>query len=221
MRRLLPTPVDVISPAEAYADPARRRHDGRPWVGVCMVASVDGATVVDGRSGGLSNETDAAVLRALRELAGVVLVGAGTVRSEGYGPPGAPGLRIGVVSSRGAGLDYESALFRSGAGFVVTAEDSPELPVSTVRAGHGRVDLAGVLGQLDVEFVHVEGGPTLNGALLDADVVDEVNLTISPQLSGGDAPRAFAGASPAGRPLELAHLLEADGFLFTRWMRRR
>ena len=51
-----------------------------------MIASLDGTTVVDGRSGALGNPTDARVLGALRRAADAVLVGAGTVRAEGYGP---------------------------------------------------------------------------------------------------------------------------------------
>ena len=184
-----------------------------------MVASVDGATAVDGRSGGLSNPTDAAVLSALRQHADVVLVGAGTVRAEGYGAPKRPGLRIGVVSSGGGGLDFESPLFASGAGFVVTTVDAPELPVDTVRAGHGRVDLLAACALLDGDFAHVEGGARLNGALLDAGVVDEVNLTISPLLAGGHRAASDRGARECRRALRLAHLLEEDGFLFTRWLR--
>jgi riboflavin biosynthesis pyrimidine reductase len=219
MRRLLPSPATAVVAVDAYADANRRRHDGRPWVGICMVASVDGATAVDGRSGGLSNATDAAVLSALRQHADVVLVGAGTVRAEGYGAPKRPGLRIGVVSSGGVGLDFGSPLFASGAGFVVTTLDAPDLPVDTVRAGHGRVDLLAACGHLDGDFAHVEGGARLNGALLDAGVVDEVNLTISPLLAGGASPRPIDRARDASAPLRLAHLLEEDGFLFTRWLR--
>ena len=72
---------------------------------------------------------------------------------------------------------------------------------------------------LDGDFAHVEGGARLNGALLDAGVVDEVNLTISPMLAGGASPRPIDRARDAGTPLRLAHLLEEDGFLFTRWLR--
>lgn len=219
MRRLLPNPVETISAIDAYRDGGRRRRPDRPWLGICMVESVDGATTIDGRSGGLSSPADAEVLRALRELADVVLVGAGTVRAEGYGAPGKPGLRIGVVSTRGAGLDYDGTLFTSGAGFVVTTEDGPPLQVPTVRAGRGRVDLAAAVGRLDADFVHCEGGASLNGALLDADLVDEMNLTISPRLAGGSASRPIAGAVGVDRPMRLAHVLEEDGFLFTRWVR--
>jgi len=69
--------------------------------------------------------------------------------------------------------------------------------------------------------VQAEGGPMLNGLLASADLVDELNLTISPQITGGDGPRLTTGAEPLGQRMDLAHILEDDGFLFTRWVRRR
>ena len=85
MRRLLPDPAAEVSPAEAYADVPVAT--GRPGVRVNMVASLDGAITVEGRSGGLGGDADRRVFLALRALADVILVGAGTVRNEGYGPP--------------------------------------------------------------------------------------------------------------------------------------
>src|SRR5262245_39837094 len=51
-----------------------------------FVCSLDGAVEVDGYSRGLSNEDDQKVLHVLRVLADAVMVGAGTLRHEGYGP---------------------------------------------------------------------------------------------------------------------------------------
>ena len=68
--------------------------------------------------------------------------------------------------------------------------------------------------------MQAEGGPALNAALAAADVIDELNLTISPLVSGGDGPRVVTGAPPIGRRMDLAHVLEDDGFLFTRYVRR-
>jgi len=201
-------------------DVPRPRPAERPWVGVCMVASLDGTTVVDRRSEGLSSEADREVLSTLRGLADVILVGAATVRIEGYGPPRKVGQRVGVVSSSGD-LDLREPLFASGAGFLVMPEDAPARSVDVVRAGVGRVDLAGALAQLDAGFVQVEGGAILNGELVAADLVDELNLTISPQLSGGDGPRVTAGAPPDARRMQLVHVLEDSGFLFTRYLRAR
>lgn len=222
VRRLLPSPSDQVDLAEAYGVTRRRNTDGRPWLGVCMVASLDGSTVVAGRSAALSSETDGQVVRALRAAADVVLVGAGTVRDEGYGPPRTTGQRIAVVTRSGR-VDPTSALFTSGAGLLVTTEDADLPPgvdaIECIRAGRGSVDLRAALHQLDATFVHAEGGPTLNGALVAADLIDELNLTLSPQLVGGTGPRLTDGAPDVAQAMTLAHLLEEDGFLFSRWVR--
>lgn len=183
-----------------------------------MVASLDGATVVDERSHALSSSADQAVLSALREAADLIIVGAGTVRAERYGPPRKAGQRIGVVSRRGD-VDPAMPLFSSGAGFLILPEDAPPTPIESVRAGVGTLDIAGALAQLDVGVVQAEGGPGLNGSLLDADVIDELNLTVAPLLAGGDGPRLTTHAAAAIQRLELAHVLEDDGFLFTRYVR--
>ena len=219
MRRLFEDPTDHVTVREAY-DVERPRPEGRPWLGVCMVASIDGSTVVDSNSRSLSSKTDQEVLLTLRDLADVLIVGAATVRIEGYGPPRKRGQRVGVVSRRGD-VDASSPLFTSGAGFLILPEDAPPTSVDAVRAGIGEVDFARALGQLDASFVQAEGGAMLNGALSAADVIDELNLTISPQLAGGDGPRVTSGSAQLSRKMRLAHLLEEDGFLFTRYLRAR
>ncbi len=88
-----------------------------------------------------------------------------------------------------------------------------------MRAGRGDVDLAGALAQLDADFVQAEGGALLNGALAAADLIDELNLTISPLMAGGDGPRVTGGATQLSRRMRLVHVLEDDGFLFTRYLR--
>jgi len=219
VRRLLPHPDDDVTVVEAYGVD-RPRPPGRPWVGLCMVASLDGSTVVDQRSTGLSSDADREVLHTLRGLADLIVVGAGTVRAEGYGPPEKPGQRVGVVSRTGS-VDAGAELFTSGAGFLILPEDAPPSPIESVRAGRGGVDLVAALAQLDVDFVQAEGGAELNAALAEADVIDELNLTISPQMCGGDGPRVTRGAAPVVRRMRLAHLLEDRHFLFTRYLRAR
>jgi riboflavin biosynthesis pyrimidine reductase len=185
-----------------------------------MVASLDGSTVVDGRSGGLSSAADSEVLQTLRELADMILVGAGTVRAERYGPPKKPGQRVGVVTRTGR-VDVTTPLFTSGAGFLILPEDAPPVEVDSVRAGHTTLDLCAALEQLDVQFVQAEGGAHLNAQLAEVDVIDELNLTLSPVVSGGDGPRLMSGATPLVHRMHLAHLLEDDDFLFTRYVRAR
>src|SRR6516162_9477532 len=126
MRQVYPggAAVTDVALAALYGYP----HLGAPparWVRANMVASLDGAASVEGRSGGLSNEADQQVFAMLRAHADVLLVGAGTARAEGYGPvrPESEGLRwawlregrppsppIALVT-RAFDLDLGSALF--------------------------------------------------------------------------------------------------------------
>jgi riboflavin biosynthesis pyrimidine reductase len=226
MRRVLPTPAIDTTVEEAYAAPLGR-HGDRPWVGLCMVASIDGSIAVDGTSGGLSSATDAAVLGRLRSVADVLVVGAGTVRAEGYGAPSKSGQRLGVVTRRGD-VDAESELFRSGAGFVITTRQA-EVPsgVEVLRAGDREVDLADAirrLGEVTDRYDHVqaEGGAALNGALLEADLLDELDVTTAPTTVGGGGPRLANGAGAIDHRFELAQLaIDDDAYLFARWLRRR
>lgn len=222
--RLLPAPAGPTSIVAAY-DVDRPIVAGRPWVGMCMVSSLDGSISVDGTSGGLGNANDLDVLLTLRALADVVVVGSATVSGEGYGPP-ASGTRVGVVTNRGS-VDSSAPLFRSGAGFVIThaGADVPD-GVEVLRAGRTAVDMVTAIARIDeivpgARHVQVEGGATLNGTMLDADLVDELQLTVSPMLVGGDGPRITMGATEVRRRFELAHVLtDADHYLFTRWLRR-
>jgi riboflavin biosynthesis pyrimidine reductase len=228
MRRLLPEPADHVTVDTAYGGPVGS-VDGRPWVGLCMVASIDGSTVVDGTSAQLSNPTDAAVLARLRRLAEVIVVGARTVREEGYGAPAKPGQRVGVVT-RGGRLDYESDLFTSGAGFLITtasgAQDVPD-HVDVLRTGAEAIDFEAMIRALPsvvgaCRYVQVEGGAALNGALFAADLIDEINVTTSAATVGGDGPRLSSGAPPHGHRFEVAQLaIDEQSFVYTRWLRRR
>jgi riboflavin biosynthesis pyrimidine reductase len=225
LRRILPEPASDVTIRESY-DVARPVPDGRPWIELCMVASLDGSTVVDGRSSGLSNPNDSDVFLTLRDLADVIVVGAGTARAEGYGPPRKAGQRVGVISNSGR-VDATSPLFASGAGFLIVPEAAPETTVDTIRAGATSVDLGLAASMLTgvvagVAFVHAEGGPQLNGALATADLIDELNLTLSPQLAGGDGPRVTVGGADVSSAFELAHLVvDEDSFVFSRWVRRQ
>lgn len=227
MRRLLPHPAPDVDLAEAYAYPASVA-DGTPWLRANMVASADGAAVGDdGLSGGLSSPADRAVFRALRSLADVVLVGAGTVRAEGYRPARVP---VAVVSGR-LDVDLAAPLFTAPTHRTVllTKDDAPADRLAQARAvadvvacGEHRVDPARAVAAL-VERGHrrllCEGGPHLLGQVAAAGRLDELCLTLSPLLVSGPAPRVLVGPPvlPPAR-LRLAHLLEDEGVLFARYL---
>ena len=249
MRQIYPLAGPGPQPdlAGLYAYP-----DGTPaWVRANMIASADGAATANGRSGDLSGEADRAVFGVLRALADVVLVGAGTVRAEAYGPARVPGrwaaLRegrppspaIAVVSSS---LDLGSSrpLLTGAPGdartIVITASSAPEdRKVAVARdadlivAGDDRVDLRAAIGALSARGhrrILTEGGPHLLGQITEADLLDELCLTISPLLAGSGAGRIVQSAgTPADanraalRPLVLAHVLTDQGYLLCRYVR--
>jgi riboflavin biosynthesis pyrimidine reductase len=209
-----------------YGSPLGTSPD-RPWVGLCMVASIDGSTAVDGASGALGNAHDSAVLKQLRSIADVIIVGAGTANAEGYGPPSKPGQRIGVVTAS-ARVDVTTPLFTSGSGFLITTTTATvPAGVDTVRAGDKSVDLVAALDALgtvcdEARVVQCEGGPSLNGSMFSRDLVDEINLTMSPRVAGGDGKRMATGADAQLHSFELSQLLiDEESFLFSRWLRKR
>lgn len=234
-----------VDPVALYAGDRRPPPPGRPWVMVNMVASLDGATMVDGVSGPLGGPADKEVFAAIRAVADVILVGAGTVRAEGYGPPrpsptqrarrrargqaAAPRL---AVCSASLGLDPGAPLFAAAEErpVVITVsvvDDGRRAALGRVAdlvvAGETRVDMSravAALGATGARVVLAEGGPSLNGQLVSAGLVDELCLTLSPLLAGGRSARIAVGDPPC-RPvgLILDRLLEAHGMLFARYVR--
>ncbi len=241
MRRLLPTYAEEVDLTVAYAYPV-----GRRWVRANMVSSVDGSAVAEGRSGGLSGEADKRVFAALRGLADVVLVGAGTARVEGYRAPRPkdayadlrvaagqrPAPALALVTSR-LDLDPASPLFGgSEPTIVVTSRSSDPAArdrlaevAEVIVAGEEHVDISGAIDRLadrGLSRVLCEGGPRLLGEVVASGSLDELCLTISPALVGGAGPRVLVGAALHGpSDIDLAHLLEEDGALFARYVLTR
>ena len=223
VRQLFPFPVDCVDPLSIYGSiPVA---EGRPAVRLNMIASVDGATAVSGVSGSLGGAADRQLFSVLRSLADAVLVAAGTLRAEQYGPGTLP---IAVVS-RSCHLDWRSPFFTQATHrpVVITVADAPEANraaaetvADVVIAGTDHVDLSvaiQALGQRGVRSVLAEGGPSLNDQLAAAGLLDELCLTVSPMLVGGDAKRILSGSGPnVPRRMGLCSLCEQDGFLFLR-----
>lgn len=223
----------VVDLAAHYAYPD---HLAAPLVRVNFVASTDGAVTVDGRSGGLGSAADRRVFGTLRELADVVLVGAGTVRAENYGGARRPTRGtttpppIAVVTGS-AQLDPAARLFTDTrvAPIVLTGPAAPADRLALLAdAGADVVVLdplspAAVLGELGRRGLYrvlCEGGPRLFGDLVAADLVDELCLTVAPVLAAGAAGRIAVG--PPGTPprsLRLVGVIEDDDVLLLRYAR--
>lgn len=226
---------------DLYAYP----HDGRPWLRANFVSTLDGAVSVDGVSGPMGGPADRRVFNTLRDLADVILVGAGTVRAEGYGGAKvsdaqraarvargqAPAPPIAIVSASGR-LDPGLRVFTEAEVptivFTTASADVAGLAGTDAvvhRSAGERVDLPAVISWLasrGMGRVLCEGGPRLFGDLLEADAVDELCLTISPLLTAGAAPRIAASGSSVLHRMRQAHLLlDDDGTLLGRWIRDR
>ncbi|RMB75985.1 pyrimidine reductase family protein [Rhodococcus sp. SBT000017] len=212
-----------------------------------FVSSIDGASSVDGISGGLSSHADKAMFRIQRELTDLVVIGSGTAKAENYfgvrsdqeleARRRAQGLSavppIAVLSST-ADLDPDSQLFTNTfvPPIVITTDAAPKTKTKAlesagavvIHAGTSRVNVKLALTSLSrLGFVRIlcEGGPKLFGSMLAEDLVDDVCLTLSPSLVGGRAGRIADWDGAAASAMSLAHVLVAeDGTLLTRWVRQ-
>lgn len=211
-----------------------------------FVSSLDGAIEIDGRSGALGGQGDERIFTMLRELTDVVLVGAGTARTEGYGPVRLSGARqrkrgeagqsavppIAVVTA--SGLAPDSRLLERVDGspppLVLTTERVAASAADRVReraelvpCGTTTVDLGLALRALSERGLHhvlCEGGPRLFTDLAALGLVDDLCLTVSPQLAGPERARMTSGAAwSVPRGLTLTSVLEQDGELYLRYTR--
>ncbi|MBL3668540.1 pyrimidine reductase family protein [Streptomyces sp. M2CJ-2] len=235
--------------AAAYAYPGPGPGgDRQPWLRANMVSTLDGAAQHEGRSQPISCPADMRVFGTLRALADVVLVGAETVRLEGYRPARAraefaaareaagqgPAPAIAVVSA-GLDLDFSLPLFTTplvDTLILTGAAASPDRIAAAEAAAGTRVVIAGdgtgvdparavrALAELGHTRLLTEGGPRLLGQLVAAGVLDELCLTVAPMLVAGDAQRIAGGPSVTlPSRFTLKSMLEEDGFLFTRYAR--
>ncbi|MFC6881936.1 MULTISPECIES: pyrimidine reductase family protein [Actinomadura] len=244
-----PDPVRPWSPAdgpvrlaEAYAYP-----DSGPWLRANMISSLDGAATRDDRSGGLGGDADRRLFRLLRGLADAVVVGAGTVRAEGYGPvrPGGDGwdgLRAGrppapplAIVSHALDLDFDAPVFTEAEPdartIVLTTEAADPGRVRAAReradvivAGRDLLDFRSAfeaLNERGLRRLLCEGGPGVLAQITAAGLLDELCLTLSPMLVGGASPRILQGPPVAvTADLRPVQILESEGFLLLRYVRR-
>ena len=239
MRALSLEPGDVDL-AERYAYP-----DGTTWLRANMVVSLDGAAQRDEHSGGLGNAADRHLFLLLRGLADVVIVGAGTVRSEGYGPvkrsAGWDGVRDGrtpvppiAIVSRSLDLDFDAPIFTEARVPTIVLAPAAADPVrlraarehaDVILAGTDSLDFSAAVRELAARGhrrLLCEGGPNILAQVVAAGLLDELCLTLSPMLLGGRPVRILNGPPvPVPAEMTLAHTLQDEEFLFLRYTRNR
>ncbi len=219
-KRLYP-PGQLAGAQEVVADlnlpeQARSGRERRPYVLLNMVSTLDGRAALNERSGAISGPADHAMFRGLRTVVDAVMAGAGTVRSERYGPlirdpddrrvrleRGLSEQPLACVVSASMSLGADIPLLADPGSRVVIITSSPDsltgasAQLDYVRAGgeagrNHELDLGAALSELQ-DRLHVrtllcEGGPHLNSELLAGDLVDELFLSLAPKLAGDPKP---------------------------------
>lgn len=247
------TPLSLLGSVRDLEDGELPRLYGYPerdatWVRANFITSVDGGATSGGSSGAMGGPGDRFIFNLLRELADVIVVGAGTVRIEGYsgaqlsaaqrqhrqarGQSEVPPLAIVTKSGH---LNRDMAVF-------TRTEVPPLVLTCAAAAAQTRRLLSGVcevldcsggdpekvdeaallaaLGTRGLRRILTEGGPMLLGSLIDRDMLDELCLTIAPYIVGGQARRIAAGPGQLLTGMRCAHVLSDDaGYLYTRYVR--
>ncbi|HEV7773074.1 MAG TPA: dihydrofolate reductase family protein [Conexibacter sp.] len=242
-QRLHPDPATVDS-IELLGDLGlgARAHDARPWVVTNFATTTDGRATIDGRSGAIGDDGDMETFRRLRTQVDALLIGTRTLGIERYGRAVrrpelraarealglAPEPLIATVSRSGE-LPLDAPLFEEREANVVVFAP-PETPapacaacVTLVRLDPAELTLTSALRHLRAEHgvrsLLCEGGPTLMGALLHERLVDEVFLTLAPQLAGGGTGPTMSSGPALANPstLELVWVLERADSLYLRY----
>lgn len=228
LTRLLPDPGATTVEEQLAALEPGPAPDDRPHVALNFATTVDGYGAIGGRSGPIGSDVDTAMLAGLRRRFQAVMIGAGTMRAERYGPM--PDGRPLVIVSGRLDLPWDAEAFSSGEGKVIVFTAEPEAeppetatPVEVVRRDE-HVAIGEALRHLrtenGIETLLCEGGPGLH-AQLQRDGLADAFLTIAPRLAGGPGPHILEGELPDVVGLEMAWLLEHESELFARYLRKQ
>jgi len=229
---------------QLYAYPDR----DETWVRANFITSIDGGATADGKTGAMAGPGDRFIFNLLRELADVIVVGAGTVRIEGYSGAHLAVAQRQLRQARGQSEVAQLAIVTKSGRLdrdlgVFTRTEVPPLVLTCTAAADetrrllsdlaevidcsgsdpGKVDegaLLAILGARGMHRVLTEGGPMLLGAFVQRNLLDELCLTIAPYVVGGLARRIATGPGQLLTRMRCAHVLTDDaGYLYTRYVK--
>lgn len=196
------------------------------WLRINLIATVTGAAIgSDGTSESLSNPVDRRILGVIRELADVVLIGAQSLRAEGYQHPRRARLAIVTMSGNAGGHRIDDGdpvpiVICPSSVHATVRRDLPNAEVIELEPVGGTlspVDIVAALRTRGLASIVCEGGPSLAAQLLDAGLVDDFCLSTAPVVGGAAFPVAGA-ADIHARAVSLSQLLlDESGGLYARW----
>ena len=239
IRQLLPVCSEISGADELEA--FYQLPPGPSHLRVNFVSTLDGVIEVNGRSQPLGNAADRAAFMAMRAVADAIVVGAGTVRAERYGPvrldePARARRRdrdqselprLAIITAQGD-LDPQARVFGGSERPVIWTTDVARRGNAALAAvaevivcGEQHVDLSRARQELESRGwrrLLCEGGPALFQSLLVNGLVDELCLSLSPMLAGSEH-RHLTSDSPLPElaEFELIGLLEGDGMIIGRF----
>ncbi|MFQ3315556.1 MAG: riboflavin biosynthesis pyrimidine reductase [Candidatus Poriferisodalaceae bacterium] len=243
MHRIFPPPLSDLDLDLAYTAP-RNSVAGRPWLMLNMIASLDGGTSIDGVSGPLGGPSDKDVFGCIRTFPDIILVGSATAVAESYNSPSAsvssrasrltngawPTARIALVSaSLSFPLDLPMFMRPDQRPLVITttSADPDRLAkvgekADIIQAGTDLVDFVQALeklSELGARVILSEGGSSINGQLIEANLVNEILLTVAPIAIAGNSQRIATGiANTDPTDFDLEQVLTDGHYLFLRYL---
>jgi riboflavin biosynthesis pyrimidine reductase len=221
-RRVLPDCAEGLTAVDIAGELPCPPPDDRPFLAANFVATADGRATIEGRTGPIANRADYELFHALRTRFDAVMVGAQTVRVEGYGQMD----QLAILVSRSLDVPPDVGLLRAPGNrvLVLTPSHDAELEpcqaeVTYLREGDLATAMRRLRAEHGVDSVLCEGGPQILANLLAAGVVDELHLVIAAKLAGGPNPLTILTGAPLDPPADLAliSLHESGGYLFARY----
>lgn len=239
--RLWPSPASSLTDEELLDQVAFPTD--QTWLRMNFVSSLDGAATRAGRSAGLGDTADHRLFDLLRRPADVILLAAGTARTEGYGAmrledaaaswrvqQGLPPHPALAVVSRSLNLDPASAIFTDAPvrPLVYTVADADPARRRALRNVADVIDVGAVtvnavelkrdLAYRGLPRIHCEGGPSLFGSFLAEHVIDALHLTVAPTLEAGSAKRITDDNRPTPTEMELVSVLRSGSELLLHYV---